>query len=107
MEATITLIVSIIAIAGTLTGIGYNYRKVEELRLRVDEMEHEGSLSAQLTAKDVEWIKHSLMEIRATEHERIAAIQSLKTDMDWIKQSLYTMSERICKLVGEAPPERR
>jgi HAMP domain-containing protein len=60
----ITTIVFIIAIAGTVYGWGYNYRQVEELRIRVDAIEARGTINAQITANDVNWIKATLSEIK-------------------------------------------
>lgn len=53
----------VVSLCGTVATAGYNYRKVEELNLRVTALEQAGSVQAQLAARDIEWIKTMLQDI--------------------------------------------
>lgn len=69
-------IVAIVSLALSLStalfGAGYSYRKVEDLIPRVLAIETAGSTQAQISAKDIQWLKdqdekilRELQEIRA------------------------------------------
>lgn len=46
-----------VTLSTALFGAGYNYQKLQSLEPRVEAIEQKGSTQAQLTAKDVEWLK--------------------------------------------------
>lgn len=60
MIAAITLALSL---STALFGAGYSYRKVEDLIPRVTAMEKEGSIQAQISAKDIQWLKDNNAEL--------------------------------------------
>jgi hypothetical protein len=45
--------------------VGYSYRGVTDMKSEVSDIKSKGSTSSQLTAKDVEWIRVQLTDIKA------------------------------------------
>jgi hypothetical protein len=63
LQYYLTMTVLIVSILSTLFSIGYNMRRVDEVYEKVTVLEQKGSVTAQLTAKDVQWIMDSLKEL--------------------------------------------
>ena len=46
-----------------LFGMGYNYREIKAIEPRVTDLEQKGSIQAQISAKDIQWLKERDQEI--------------------------------------------
>ena len=51
--ALATLLLSIVS---SIYAVGYTMRRVDEVYLKVESIEQRGSVTAQLTSKDVQWL---------------------------------------------------
>ena len=56
-EWLIAIVSLTLSLSTALFGAGYSYRKVEDLIPRVSAIEHQGSTQAQISAKDIQWLK--------------------------------------------------
>jgi hypothetical protein len=70
-----------LSLSTALFGAGYSYRKVEDLIPRVATIEAQGSTQAQISAKDIQWLKDQDMKILA-ELQEIRALINRHMEMD-------------------------
>ena len=66
----LTIIVLISALVSSVVSLGYTIRRIDEMEVRVTNLEQHGSVPAQLTYKDVQWIIDS-MKVMETKMDRI------------------------------------
>jgi len=61
----LTIITLIVALGSSLITLGYTIRRIDELAIRVNNLEQRGSVTAQMTSKDVQWIMNNLKSMDA------------------------------------------
>jgi hypothetical protein len=56
-EKVLAIIVLVVSLSTSLIGAGYQLRTVKETESRIEAIEVKGSAQAQISAKDIEWLK--------------------------------------------------
>ena len=74
-----------LSVATTLFSAGYNYRKLEEVRLqqvstqaKIDNLERTGSVAVQVQANDIQWLKEALKENNKSQSAIVEELRSLR-----------------------------
>jgi HAMP domain-containing protein len=58
------VLVLVVSLLSSVISLGYNIRRVVEIDNRVCSLESKGSVEAQLSTKDIQWLKESIKEIK-------------------------------------------
>jgi len=72
------VVLLVLSMGTTLVSAGYQLQRLDSVDKRLTELEEHGSVTAQITTKDIEWLREAIDENNIAHKEIVIELRSLR-----------------------------